>query len=505
MPVYKEKNIKKQFGMITLEEKDQEASIQLEAVFRAIPEVLLCLDPSGKILDYKAGNPSSLFLPPAEFLGKRIQEVLPTDAAEKYTQGLKQSIQTGKVVPISYQLELPDSEHWFEARLVVVSKNQIVAVIRDISDRIQANERIQRQSRQLSAIQSIDAAITASFDLNVTLSVILRQVTNQLNVDAADVLLLNQSTHMLEFAAGQGFRTSTLLHTSLMIGQGYAGQAALKRHTVSILDLNSRSKDPFRLPSFIQEGFTSYFAVPLIAKGQVTGVLEIYRRKNINPGEEWLEFLNTMAGQAAIAIDSASLFQELQRANAELTLAYDAAIEGWSQVLELSGRESTEHIRRVVNLTMELSRILGINEKELVHVRRGALLHDIGEMGIPENILHKSGALTTDEWQVIQQHPQLAFQLLSPLNYLASALDIPQHHHEKWDGSGYPGGLRGEQIPLPARIFAVADVYDALTSPRPYRPAHSPQYALEYIRDQSGQHFDPAVVSVFLKRTKRPD
>jgi putative nucleotidyltransferase with HDIG domain len=232
-------------------------------------------------------------------------------------------------------------------------------------------------------------------------------------------------------------------------------------------------------------------------------VLEIYRRTAMNPGEEWLEFLNTMAGQAAIAIDSASLFQDLQRANAELTLAYDAAIEGWSQALEISGRESPEHIQRVVRLSTELAHAIGVNDNELIHIRRGALLHDIGKMGIPETILNKVEPLTEEEWGIIRQHPQFAFQLLSTLVYQASTLDIPHRHHEKWDGSGYPDGLREEQIPLSARIFAVVDVFDALTSPRPYREAVSPEEALAYIEDQSGKHFDPSVASVFLRRMKK--
>ncbi len=493
----------KHYSIARSEEKYREASIRLEAILRALSDLFLYIDSDGKIIDYKAGNPSALFLPPAEFLGKRIQDILPAEIGEKYSQAIKQANLTGKVVAINYQLNVPDGEHWFEARLVPADGYQIVTILRDITERIQTSERIQRQSRQLSAIQSIDAAITASFDLNVTLSVILRQVINQLGVDAADVLLLNQNTHMLEFAAGQGFRTSAQLHTSLMIGQGYAGQAVLKRHTVTIHDLPNQQADPLHGPNFVQEGFNSYHAVPLIAKGQVTGVLEIFQRKSLKTSEEWLEFLNTLAGQAAIAIDSASLFQDLQRANAELTLAYDAAIEGWSQVLEISGRESAEHIHRVVKLTVEMSRLMGITDKELVHIRRGALLHDIGEVGIPEYILHKVEPLTNEEWNIIRQHPQLAFQLLSPLDYLASALDIPHHHHEKWDGSGYPDGLKGDQIPLAARIFSVVDVYDALTSPRPYRQAKTYQEALAYIRQHADQHFDPAVVSIFLQRMNK--
>jgi len=501
--VNKESEIKNRPTVLLTDQKSQGASTLLEAIFRVVPDLLLHFDSDGKILDYKAGNASSLFLPPAEFLGKRLQDVLPEEVGEKFTQAVKQAILTSKTVSINYQLNVPESEHWFEARIVSLPDNQAIAIVRDITERVQANERIQRQSRQLSAIQSIEAAITASFDLSVTLSVILRQVINQLGVDAADVLLLNQNTHMLEYAAGQGFHTSSLLHTSLMIGQGYAGQAALKRHTVSVPDISSPQPDSVRLPSFLQEGFNSYHAVPLIAKGQVTGVLEVYRRSAMKPAEEWLEFLTTLAGQAAIAIDSASLFRDLQQANSELTLAYDAAIEGWSQALEISGRESPEHIQRVVRLATELAHAVGVNDNELIHIRRGALLHDIGKMGIPENILNKVEPLTEEDWAIIRQHPQFAFQLLSTLVYQATTLDIPHRHHEKWDGSGYPDGLREEQIPLAARIFAVVDVFDALTSPRPYRPAYSQEEALAYIENQSGRHFDPSITSVFVRRMKK--
>jgi len=498
--VSKENELKvKRYTGFTTDEKLGEASIQLEAIFRAFQDLLLYMEPDGRILDYKAGNTAPMFLPPGEFLGKCLPDVLPAEIGEKISRALQQSIQGDKVVSLEFPLQLPNGEHWYEIRLVALAGSRVIALLRDETDRVQATERMQRQARQLSALQSIDATITASFDLNVTLSVILRQVINQLGVDAADVLLLNQNTHMLEYAAGYGFRSVRLERTSLMVGQGYAGQAALKRTMISVPDLNHQQTDPLHLPSFIQEGFTFYYAVPLIAKGQVTGVLEIYRRSALKPGDDWLEFLTTLASQAAIAIDSAALFQDLQKTNAELVLAYDAAIEGWSHVLELTGRETKDHIARVVKMTLDLARTVGINEKELVHIRRGAFLHDIGEVGISEDILRKPGPLTELERITVQQHPLIAYQLLAPVNYLASALDIPHYHHERWDGSGYPEGLKGEQIPMAARIFAVADVYDAFISPRPYRPARSHREALEYIREQTHKHFDPEVVNAFLQ------
>ncbi len=248
-----------------------------------------------------------------------------------------------------------------------------------------------------------------------------------------------------------------------------------------------------------REGFVDYYAVPLIAKGQVKGVLEIFNRQAISSEPEWLDFLETLAGRAAIAIDNISLFDSLQRSNVELTLAYDATIEGWARALELRDRETKGHSQRVTEMTLQLASVLGLTEVELEHTRRGTLLHDIGKMGIPDQILNKPGPLTDQEWEIMRQHPVYAYNMLTPIAYLRPALDIPYCHHEKWDGCGYPRGLSGEQIPLTARIFAVVDVWDALRSDRPYRPAWPEQKALEYIKDEAGKHFDPKVVKEFLK------
>lgn len=162
-------------------------------------------------------------------------------------------------------------------------------------------------------------------------------------------------------------------------------------------------------------------------------------------------------------------------------------------------KETEGHTLRVTEMTLQLAHNMGINEAELVHVRRGALLHDIGKMGIPDSILLKPASLNDEEMETMRKHPAFAYEMLSPITFLRQSLNIPYCHHEKWDGTGYPRGLKGEQIPLEARIFAVVDVWDALRSDRPYRPAWSEEKALEYIREQSGKHFDPKVVETFLK------
>ena len=247
------------------------------------------------------------------------------------------------------------------------------------------------------------------------------------------------------------------------------------------------------------EGFACYWCVPLIVKGEVKGVLEVYCRKAFTPDAEWLEFLEALAGQAAITIDTTQLFENLQRANLDLSLAYDATIEGWSRAMDLRDHETEGHTLRVTDLTMKLARAMRISESQLTAIRRGALLHDIGKMGVPDAILLKEGELTDEEWALMRQHPQLAHDMLAPIAYLNDALDIPYCHHEKWDGTGYPQGLKGDRIPLIARIFAVVDVWDALTNDRTYRRKWTKQKALEYIKEQSGMHFDPQVVDVFLK------
>jgi len=374
----------------------------------------------------------------------------------------------------------------------------IIGTVIDITDRVRYEHQIERQLSQLEALRKIDLAITASLDPRVTFDVLLSQVTEQLGIDAADILVFDQNTQTLNFAAGRGFRTEALRHTHLRIGEGNAGKAALDRQIVIVPNLQEVENSFSRAPLLKEEDFTAYYAVPLVAKGTVQGVMEIFHREPIAPNPEWLGFLEALASQAAIAIDNAMLFDELSRSNTDLLQAYDSTIEGWARALEIRDMETEGHSQRVTEMTLRLARRFGIDGPELMHVRRGALLHDIGKMGIPDAILNKPGALSDEEWEIMRKHPVYAYEMLSPIQYLRPALEIPYCHHEKWDGSGYPQGLKGEDIPLPARIFAVVDVWDALRSDRPYRAAWPDEKALAYIQEQSGKHFDPRVVELFF-------
>ena len=376
---------------------------------------------------------------------------------------------------------------------------RFVGTAQDISERKLSEIQIRQQISRLTALRTIDQAITSSFDLRFTLDLFLSQVISQLQVDAASILLLDPTGQTLEYRATRGFRNPGVKSAELPISKSHAGQAVTGRHLIRIGNLRDESSLTSMTSMLNGEGFVSYFAVPLIARGNVLGVLEVFHRNEFQPYPEWIDFLETLAGQGAIAIDNAMLLEDLHKTNTELEQAYDATIEGWSHALDLRDRETEGHTQRVTEMALELARIMGIEEEKLVHMRRGGLLHDIGKLGVPDSILLKPGPLTEEEWEIMRMHPQFAYNWLAPIPYLRDALEIPYCHHEKWDGSGYPRGLKEETIPLTSRIFAVADVWDAVTSDRSYRQAWLHEEAIDYIRENSGLHFDPNVVEVFLK------
>ncbi len=246
-------------------------------------------------------------------------------------------------------------------------------------------------------------------------------------------------------------------------------------------------------------GLVTCVYVPLIAKELVEGVFILGSTDTIcDFPDDHMDLTRTLASQIAMAVMNAQLYDSVLSAKREVDAAYDATIAGWSNALEMRDAGTAVHTQRVADLTERLARRMGIPESEMQHVRRGALLHDIGKMVVPDAILHKPSALDDAEWIVMRRHAENAKELLSNIEYLAPAADIPHCHHERWDGLGYPQGLAGEDIPIAARIFAVIDVYDALTSERPYRSAWSIDAALQHIRAQSGSHFDPAVVDAFI-------
>jgi PAS domain S-box-containing protein len=365
------------------------------------------------------------------------------------------------------------------------------------------NARLFAQTRQrvaeLLVLHNIDQAITTSKDPIDIYQKILEQILAQAYVDATDILIYNPQNQMLEYIVGRGFLTPLVKSTRLRFGEGLAGKAALEKHPVQIPNPSDEIPGFFYSSIWEKEGFTGYLGLPLILQQEVKGVLEIFSRQNIPAEPDWLEFMGSVAQQVAIALDNSQLLQNLVKSNKELVEAYDATITGWSKAMDLRDKETEGHTERVTEFTLRIAKALGLPEEKLVHVRRGALLHDIGKLGVPDHILNKPGPLTEDEWVIMKKHPVFAYEMLNAIDYLRPALEIPYCHHENWDGSGYPRGLKGQKIPLEARIFALVDVYDALSSDRPYRAAWTREKTMEYIQEQSGKQFDPDIAEAFLR------
>ena len=341
----------------------------------------------------------------------------------------------------------------------------------------------------------IDRAVNSSFDLRLTLDVALAKIISTFEMDAAGVLLLKPDTMTLEYAAAKGFRTQLY---KLAVGEGFAGRAALEKRLLQSTDIQAEADFELR-----EEGFTMGFAVPLVAKGEIVGVLEVFRRSPAAVTPQWLNFLEAAAGRLATAVDNARLFESLQHSAVKLNASYEAVIEGWMRALDMRSKETEGQARRVTELTMALAKAIGFPEERMVDLRRGALLHGVGKLGIPDAILFKPTPLTEAEMKVMCTEPMLAYQVLSNISFLSSAAEIVYCCHENWDGTGYPRGLTGNQIPLGARIVAVALAWDEISSAHPNRPPMMPDKAIEYMREQSNKTLDPKLVSAFLKMMGR--
>jgi PAS domain S-box-containing protein/putative nucleotidyltransferase with HDIG domain len=405
----------------------------------------------------------------------------------------------GETVRFEYESETLKGIRWFDAVLRPIRNDageveSLLWISRDITEQKLSVEKQRHHVEHVNALRTIDMAITGSLDLHLTLNVFIDQLASLLGVDAVCVLLL-------EHAGSKGFKLGSILESALRVGEGCAGRVALSRKVLVIRDLADSAEKFIRTSVIEEEGFRSYVGVPLIAKGQVKGVLEIFQRSTLEAHPEWMELLKGLATQAAIAIDNAVMFDDLQRSRDEIVRAYDTTLEGWSRALDYRDKETEGHSKRVTDLTLRIAKEMGTSDSEMVHIRRGALLHDIGKLGVPDSILLKTDKLTDNEWEIMRKHPEIAYELLSHIHYLRPAINIPYCHHEKWDGGGYPRGVDGERIPLEARIFALADVWDALISDRPYRAAWPEEKAMAHIESLSGSHLDPKVVDVFTAMT----
>ena len=354
----------------------------------------------------------------------------------------------------------------------------------------------ERELHELQLLHTLGKAVDGSLDMQLKLGIVLEQVINLLGIDAADILLFDARRRSFHYAVGRGFRSAALLYNSAGLTESLAQRAAVERRLHQVGDLSAIAPEQAALAA--GEGFVTYLGMPLVTKDQVYGVLGMFKRTLFEPDAVWSGFVETFAHQTAGAI-AASLFETPLKRDVEMRLSYGGGVEDLARILDLRNKEMPGHSQRVADFTVRLGRAMGVSEVDCMHMRQGALLHDIGKMGIPDDVLLKPGPLTAEEWALVRMHPLYAYHMLASIDYLQPALDIPYCHHERWDGSGYPRGLAGEEIPLAARIFTVADVWDALCSDRPFRKAWSQRQAYELIRRESGTSFDPDVVAAFVK------
>jgi len=364
--------------------------------------------------------------------------------------------------------------------------------VENFSQQIPANE--------LSTMLSISSALASTLDLTEVLQIAIESAVEVVDLDTGAIYVLEGKNLYL------GATTPPLpaqfpeeLRLARLDDHPHLKQSITNQAPVYLDDARISSLSPAEKIIVDSRNLVSILYFPLVLKEISIGAFIVGTINNPRQfSDKEIDLCNILAYQVSLAVANAQLYTKAQQAIVDLTQAYDATLEGWSRILDMRDHVTDEHTHRVADLTVALACKMGIPEAELGDIRRGALLHDIGKMGIPDAILQKPAALTADEWEIMKTHPELAYEFLSHIEYLAPSLDIPLCHHEKWDGTGYPRKLQGNEIPLAARIFTVVDVYDALTSDRPYRKAWKKEDALAFIREQSGKHFFPDVVRAFM-------
>lgn len=441
---------------------------------------------------------------PDELIHMSMGDLIPPSMASEEVDRMRLALTSGK----KYENEIRNfkkdgTPFWERYVLSPITPLQgelihTLCLVEDISEQYRNKERIFQQVEELSALRTIDLAISSNLDLLATLNIIANLAVKHLGVDAVCVLVYDSQFHLLHTAVTYGFQQEPSVDIPFPAAADLTDWELVEEFSIHIPENLKENKSTHLLPFPVEDQFQSCFGLPLVAKAEVKGLFVVFRKETFSPEQHWLDFFYNLATQTAVAMDNYEMFRNLKQSNTDLLQAYEATIEGWSKALKYRDQETEDHSVRTTKWTVELAREMGYPVEELVYIRRGALLHDIGKVAVPDRILNKPGPLTESEWVQMRRHPLAAYEVLAPIEFLSKSLDIPYCHHERWNGTGYPRGLKGEEIPLAARIFSVIDVYDALTTDRPYRPAWPQEKVIEYLREQSGIQFDPAVVEAFL-------
>jgi PAS domain S-box-containing protein len=407
---------------------------------------------------------------------------------------LEREITLGKETLAKIRLSYDSDSVLDQGRLAARLLSNLEISMRELA----SQAKFRAQIKNISFLKLISRTISAYMDFDTVMGSLLEQVRSILECDAVALYRSDKDQENLECKAASGFNTNLIARASVKFGQPNIGIVVEERRIISVYDFEA--VDPAGKFGILidKENFLSQHGAPIIVGGKMKGALEVWFRRDFKPGSEWFVLFDAIANQVGMALDYNTLYIDLQKAYMDLETSYEATIEGWSAAMDLRDEETEGHSRRVTTLSLSLAAKLGLQEAEIAQVRRGAYLHDVGKIGIPDSILKKPGPLNEEEWALMKQHPKKALDMLGRIPYLKDSLDIPLYHHEKFDGTGYPYGLAGDKIPLPARLFSMIDVFDALTSDRPYRRAWPKEKAIDYIREQKGKHFDPSLVEVFI-------
>ena len=358
-------------------------------------------------------------------------------------------------------------------------------------------------AKELSTLLKVSSSLASTMELSEVLQIAIESVADLLDLDTGAIYTLEENSLIL------GATSPPLppqfpeeLRLAYLDDHPHIKSTITSKAPVYLKDARTASLTPAEKFVVDSRNLVSILYFPLLLKDSAIGIFIVGTTDQPRQfAANELDLCYVLSYEVSLAVTNAQLYEKTQRAVIDISLAYNATLEGWSRMLDMRDHVTETHTHRVTELTVKLAKRMGIPESELGHIRKGALLHDIGKMGIPDSILQKPASLTKSEWTIMKTHPEKAYQVLSQIDYLLPALDIPFCHHEKWNGTGYPRKLKGEEIPLSARIFAVIDVFDALTSDRPYRKAWDKKKALTYIQEQSGRHFFPDAVKAFSKMT----
>ena len=463
-----------------------------------------------------------------QIVGQKIESLYDEDYREIAIQGFKNFRQTGQIRDEECFLRCADGSRIptsLNADGVYDEDHKLLYGVyawRDISERQALQKKADRYLKQQVAANQLALSLGETNDLDKIYEIIFSHIKTLMDVDNFGVSFFDEEKKQIRAGyiiadgtvvdvdalpvhslkpEGKGIQ-SKVIHTGEYLYIDDYQEALRKADIEYILEKDGNVK---LSKNYGEPVVQSCLLAPMKRRGKPVGIMQAQSYQLDAYSQDDINLFCSLANVASISIQNAELLDTLETAHAEVAAAYDSTLEGWAQALELRDMETEGHSRRVVDLTVQLATHMGIAGEALVNIQRGALLHDIGKMSVPDIILQKPGKLTEEEWAVMRLHPVYAYQWLSPIEYLRPSLDIPHYHHEKWDGTGYPAGLKGEEIPLSARIFAIIDVWDALLSDRPYRNAWSRDRALEYIKFHAGDHFDPAVAKAFIEMIQRSE